>query len=134
MNLIEVGLEEWPFIAATLKPAITDPSLEDLLKGLERRVMQAWRPEKHRGVSGYLITTTDYLKGTTIPAMWITYVSGHVFPPVRKRMRDVLSALEAQAREWGCKEIRIANGRLSQWRRVMPGYELVDGTMLRKVL
>lgn len=132
--LTEVGLEEWPFIAATIGPAVTKPSLEEVREGLRCHHMQAWRPEKNRGVAGYLITTTAYVGDTRTTALWITYVAGKVFHPVRRRMGELIDALEAQARAWGCNETRIEESRLSQWRLVLPGYEMIDGRVLRKVL
>lgn len=131
--LTEVGVEEWPFIAATIEPAITAPSLDEVRLHLERRHCQAWGFEKNSGAAGYIITKTAFVKDTAVRAMWLLYASGKVFGPVRARMRAILRELEQRAAAFGEQEIRIMDGRVAQWRLVASDYDPIEGG-LRKVL
>jgi hypothetical protein len=129
--LTEVGVEEWPFIAATIEPAIDSPTLAEVYEALTRHHVQAFRAGD--GAAGYVVTKTAYVKGTAVPAMWLLYASGKVFGPARPRMLALARELEQIALSWGCNETRITGGRVAKWRRVLTDYDPIEGG-IRKVL
>jgi hypothetical protein len=128
--LTEVGLEEWPFIAATIEPACTD--LPDLRADLERHHSQAWRLGKNCGASGYVVTHTGAVRGSGVNAMWIAYAAGRCFRG-RAVMREVADEVAGIARGWGLTRLRI-EGRVSAWGRVLPGFEEIEPGVLERVL
>lgn len=125
---------EWPFIAATIGPAVEMdgvPSLEEVREQLARGTMQAW--EFRGGARGYAVTQTAYVKGTDAVAMWPVYVAGKVFRAPRETMKRIAGEIEEKAREFRCDEMRVTGDRAEQWASVLEGFEpIADG--LRKVL
>ncbi len=129
--LTEAGIEEWPFIAATIEPAISEPTLAEVHEGLRLHHMQAWRLSG--GAAGYLVTKTAYVGDTSTRAMWVLYASGKVFGPKRQTMRRIARELEQRASQFGEDEMRVTDGRVKQWASVLTDYERIDYG-LRKVL
>lgn len=130
---------EWPFIAATIAPAVEadgTPSLDEVLNQIERGTMQAWHIGD--GAAGYAVTQTAYVQGddgkdTETVALWPVYVGGKVFRSPRATMKRIAAELEAKAREIHCDEMRVTGDRALQWASVLTGFERC-GNGLRKVL
>ena len=129
--LTEVGVEEWPFIAATIG-ADFGSKLDGIRADLEVHHMQAWRLNKNSGAAGYVITKTATIKGTDTRALWIAYAAGTCFRG-RAAMRDVAEFMATVAEGWGLKRMRI-EGRVSAWGRVLPGFVEVEPGVLERVL
>lgn len=130
--LTEVGLEEWPFIAATIEPALRGQTLAELYAELGSHHSQAWRLDKNSGAAGHVVTHTGTIRGTYTRAMWIAYAAGRCFRG-RAVMREVADEVADIAKGWGLKRLRI-EGRVSAWGRVLPGFTEVEPGVLERVL
>lgn len=111
------------------------PSLDEVREKVALGHMQAWRVSGQ--AEGFAITTTALVRGSHVPALWITYVVGKVTTG-RRGMEALGREFEAIARGWGCREMRVEGERAEQWLRVLPGFEIVERrgpeAVLRKVL